>query len=247
MDTKTAAYLEGFIKRCAALNLDPEPMLEKLGVDVQGIRKEAAGSALDLFDGVPSGSALDLFDGVPSGSALDLFDGVPSVTPAYRRPLVGAALGAGLGGLSGAVAPVDKEKGDTRLKAIIRRMLLGGAGGGALGYAGNVAMDPTMGVDVQGLRKEAGVAGLIGTGALAGAGVGAIRGSEKPVEEDRDARGRTPGQQIAGNMARGGLAGGLIGGGVTGVAALLPAILSALAFRARQRHKQADMRSTLGK
>jgi hypothetical protein len=36
MDTKTAAYLEGFIKRCAELNLDPEPMLEKLGGHLGG-------------------------------------------------------------------------------------------------------------------------------------------------------------------------------------------------------------------
>jgi hypothetical protein len=91
VDTKTAAYLEGFIKRCAELNLDPEPMLETLGVDVAGLKQAA--------DPVQEGLATGL-------SPLRLWLGaVPGVGRLQ-------AIGEGAGGLTGLLqeGPDAEEK-----------------------------------------------------------------------------------------------------------------------------------------
>jgi hypothetical protein len=82
------------------------------------------------------------------------FEKVAQNMARYKNPLIGAGIGATLGGLSGALSPVDEEKGESRVKKLIQHMLLGGAGGAGLGYAYDVATKPTSMPDVPGAALD---------------------------------------------------------------------------------------------
>ena len=91
------------------------------------------------------------------------------LAPGQQSILAGLLLGALGGGAHGALAPVDEEKGDTRLKQVLRHAMLGGAGGAGVGFGAQAITDSAsndrlkaLGQAVQGLYAGGNRAGSSG-------------------------------------------------------------------------------------
>lgn len=202
LDNVQLAHLEGFVKQCQDMNIDPEELLkiiaeEKAKVSLKGQAKTVAGGALR---------------GGATGAAIG---GIAGVT----IPMVLAALH---------MAKNPELAGSVKLQDVAKLIAAGGivgaTGGGSIGAGyGGISSAVDSGLP-SGSRIGAALKGL-GRGAVAGGAIGAVGGSVLPIAQLLALKARggnisdVGGKNIAKAFGRSALTGattGLLGGGMMG-------------------------------
>lgn len=196
LDNTQLSYLEGFVKQCQDINVDPEQLLQSASTppvpggqlrDVGGAAMRGAGMGA-LLGGVAGA-------GLPMIIAAAYMARHPDLAGVVKLPDLakmiaaggimgaagGAVAGAGIGGVSAAVS--QGAPSNSRFGAAMRGMGRGAVAGGALGTAGGLLMPLAQ---LTALKARGGNIGDIGAGniaravgrsALTGAGAGALGGA----------------------------------------------------------------------
>lgn len=199
LDNTQLAYLEGFVKLCQDINVDPEQLLQAVSnaSTPQSPKEQVQDVGAGALRGAGTGALLGgvVGGGIPMIIAAAYMARHPDLAGIIKLPDLaklivsggitgaagGAAAGAGIGGVASSV--LHGKPSNSRAGATMQGMGRGALAGGAMGAAGGLLMPIAQ---LTALKSRGGNIGDIGAGniakafgrsALAGAGAGALGGA----------------------------------------------------------------------